>query len=151
MPTFAGTHTGWGRGLVWPHLLVAGVRRCAIIDDDTVPHTRPMGGPTYDGLRERGLSPGQEKWDTLRRHGVPLETAQAITAAIDQSDRFLHGGDPGAVEAMTALMQRDIAQFGAYRKSVAAEQLGQPCPPPASAALSPQQLAAIVSARLPRS
>lgn len=57
---FGKTLSGWGLERVWAKL--AGKLRMAIIDEVTVFHTRPIGGPNYTILREKGISP----WDELR-------------------------------------------------------------------------------------
>ena len=50
LPTFDANRTGWGLSFVWPRLLGTGLRRCAIVDDAVVTHTRPAGGPAYARL-----------------------------------------------------------------------------------------------------
>lgn len=57
---FDKTLSGWGLQQAWAKL--AGKMRMAIIDEVTVFHTRPVGGPNYKVLREKGISP----WDEMR-------------------------------------------------------------------------------------
>ncbi len=57
---FGKTLSGWGLERLWAKL--AGKSGMAIIDDVTVFHTRPIGGPNYKFLRDKGISP----WDELR-------------------------------------------------------------------------------------
>ena len=57
---FGKTLSGWGLERVWAKR--AGKTGMAIIDEVTVFHTRPIGGPNYKILREKGISP----WDELR-------------------------------------------------------------------------------------
>ncbi|MCI0601263.1 MAG: hypothetical protein L0Y50_03325 [Beijerinckiaceae bacterium] len=68
---FGKTLSGWGLERVWAKL--AGNLRMAIIDEVTVRHTRPVGGPNYKILREKGISP----WDELR----------AICCALGEDER----------------------------------------------------------------
>jgi hypothetical protein len=144
VPTFAESLSGWGLDWVWPKLLGNGIRRCALLDDVAVTHTRPLGGPHYD--RQTAEDEGRE---ILRRHGVP-GTRQTITGAIDRTGRFLHGANPRAVETTGALMRRDWAEFEAYRKSVPPALLGTRQAPPPLPALSTAELGTIVAANLPR-
>jgi hypothetical protein len=61
-PLFASNLSGWGLDFVWATLADNPENSIAIIDDVEVQHTRPVGGPNYNLLREKGVSP----WDELR-------------------------------------------------------------------------------------
>jgi len=150
LPTFAGVDTGWGLDSVWPRRLGEGLVRSAVLDDVALTHTRPVGGPAYERLRKAGLSPRREAKETLRRHGVPPDTGQVITTAIDRAGRFLRGDDPSAAEAMNALMLRDWAAFNDYRRMLPADRLGTPQAAPLVVALDPARLGATLAANLPR-
>jgi hypothetical protein len=63
VPLFNQNLSGWGLDFIWPKLVPQPTRDIAIIDSVTVRHTRPVGGPNYKALLERGLSP----WDELRK------------------------------------------------------------------------------------
>ncbi len=150
LPTFSESLAGWGFDFIWPRLLGDGIQRAAMLDDVTVTHTRAVGGPTYDRLKAMGIEPATEGRALLRRFGVPKDTRMMITASIDRSGRFLHGGDPGAAAAMTALMHRDWDAIIAYRNSVAPGVLGTPLPTPALPGPSIADLGALLATRLPR-
>lgn len=62
VPLFNQNLSGWGLDFVWPKLVDKPMGQIAIIDEVKVRHTRPVGGPNYKMLRERGVSP----WDELR-------------------------------------------------------------------------------------
>lgn len=62
VPLFGQNLSGWGLDFIWPKLVDKPATQIAIIDDVQVRHTRPVGGPNYKALRERGISP----WDELR-------------------------------------------------------------------------------------
>jgi hypothetical protein len=62
LPLFNQNLSGWGLDFVWPKFVQQPAREIAIIDSVAVRHTRPVGGPNYKALRERGVSP----WDELR-------------------------------------------------------------------------------------
>ena len=63
LPLFNANLSGWGLDFIWPRHVSRADGAIAIIDDVTVRHTRPVGGPNYKLLREGGISP----WDELRR------------------------------------------------------------------------------------
>ena len=63
LPLFNSNLSGWGLDFVWPKFVDKPKTELAIIDEVTVRHTRPVGGPNYQVLREGGISP----WDELRR------------------------------------------------------------------------------------
>jgi hypothetical protein len=62
LPLFNTNLSGWGLDFVWTKFAAQPEAEIAIIDAVTVQHTRPVGGPNYKALRERGISP----WDELR-------------------------------------------------------------------------------------
>ena len=58
--TFNATQSGWGIDWLWPRLVPDPDTGIAIIDDVMIRHTRPLGGPNYDAMRKKGLSPEVE-------------------------------------------------------------------------------------------
>jgi hypothetical protein len=62
LPLFNLNLSGWGLDYLWTALAENPLSGIAIIDQVTVRHTRPVGGPNYKLLRETGVSP----WDELR-------------------------------------------------------------------------------------
>lgn len=62
LPLFNANLSGWGLDFVWTKFAARPEDEIAIIDAVTVQHTRPVGGPNYKALRDRGISP----WDELR-------------------------------------------------------------------------------------
>ena len=62
LPLFNANLSGWGLDFVWTKFAANPDAEVAIIDAVSVQHTRPVGGPNYDALRARGISP----WDELR-------------------------------------------------------------------------------------
>jgi hypothetical protein len=150
VPTFGGLRYGWGLDFVWPAMLGGGLRRSAMLDSVSVTHTRPVGGPTYDRLRAAEPTPLEEGREILRRHAIPAGTRQMVTGAIDRDGRFLHGADPAAVPALTAMAQRDWAAIGAYRAALDAGALGVPETVRPAAVLPAARLGEILAANLPR-
>lgn len=115
LPTFGENLSGWGLDLLWPRLLPEGSLQCAIVDDVAVTHTRAVGGPGYDHMRVRGLSPWQEGEALLRRHGIPPATRPCMLAAIDRQGNRLEGNSATGLAALRELEGRDWAAFQAAR------------------------------------
>ena len=70
LPTFDGTQSGWGIDWLWPRLVQDREAGIAIVDEVVIRHTRPLGGPNYDAMRARGLSPVDELAAFRKAHGV---------------------------------------------------------------------------------
>ncbi len=64
---FAHTMSGWGLELAWAKL--ASPMKMAFIDEVTVRHTRPVGGPNYKALKDKGISPSDEMRAFARQMG----------------------------------------------------------------------------------
>ena len=60
MPFLNAGLSGWGLDFIWQKLVDVPENQIAIIDDVQVRHTRPVGGPNYKTLQERGISPWDE-------------------------------------------------------------------------------------------
>jgi hypothetical protein len=82
LPLFNSNLSGWGLDYLWSALVEDPLNDIAIIDEVTVRHTRPVGGPNYKLLRETGVSP----WDELRilckAHGLGEEPVLVTHKAI---------------------------------------------------------------------
>lgn len=93
LPTMGDNLSGFGLDFLWPRMLEATPNRIAIIDEVAVTHTRPVGGPNYKLLRERGISAEDEGLEVRRKHGVDdtticiskLETSAHISLSSDSS------------------------------------------------------------------
>ena len=129
LPTFDENLSGWGLSFLWPHMLGPGLRRCAIIDDATVTHTRSFGGPTYDLLRRLGRSPLDEAKALYAKHGLPPDPTTNVLGAIDAHGRALDlssRADQGRYERGR---RRDIEAFAAERKRIELRGVGRRPPP----------------------
>lgn len=67
-PTLSGNITGWGLDSLWPRMTKLG--KVAIIDETPVKHTRPVGGPNYQFVKEIGMTPAQEALLAMARYGI---------------------------------------------------------------------------------
>jgi hypothetical protein len=116
LPTFTENLSGWGIDRLWPRLLPWNSRRCAIIDGIEVTHTRPVGGPTYDRLREGGISARAEYQTLMRKYGIPPGIRPRVIAAIDGRDNFLDGSLMNDAAILRELLARDWSAFQGARR-----------------------------------
>lgn len=129
LPTFDENLSGWGLSFLWPHMLGSGLRRCAIIDDATVTHTRPFGGPTYDLLRKLNRSPLDEAKALYEKHGLPPDPMTNVLGAIDAHGRSLDLADRADQGRYERTRRRDIDAFAAERRRIEMRGVGRRPPP----------------------
>jgi hypothetical protein len=115
LPTFRENLSGWGLDWLWPTLLAGDQRRCAIVDEVVITHTRPVGGPAYDKLREIGINPFDELALLMRRHGIAPGIRPTVKAALDRRGHLLDGSRPADAAVLEELLARDWAAFQAAR------------------------------------
>jgi hypothetical protein len=115
LPTMGQNLSGWGLGAVWPTLLGGGSSRVAIIDDVTVTHTRPVGGPNYATLCAAGISPQGEMDALLRTYGIRFDNPRVL-AAIDREGHLLSGADPDDARSLEHRLRGDWKDFLASRQ-----------------------------------
>lgn len=125
LPTFDANLSGWGLSFVWPHLMGAGLRRCGILDEVTVTHTRPVGGPAYARLRAEGRAPGSERDAVMRRYGLDPRQIARNVGAIDRTGRFLDLSRSDDTVRFEQQLQRDVAAYLAARPGIEAGSLGR--------------------------
>lgn len=70
LPTMADNLSGFGLDFIWPKMLEGTANRTAIVDAVSVTHTRPLGGPNYTLLKERGITADEEGRELRRKHRV---------------------------------------------------------------------------------
>ncbi len=83
LPLFNSNLSGWGLDFVWARFAARPDVEIAIIDAVTVQHTRPVGGPNYKALRERGISPWDELREFCKSNGIKEEPVIFTHRAID--------------------------------------------------------------------
>ncbi|MEO8303457.1 MAG: DUF707 domain-containing protein [Betaproteobacteria bacterium] len=115
LPTFTENMSGWGMDWLWPRMLPAD-SRCAVIDDAMVTHTRPVGGPTYDKLRDAGITPQAEAEALCRKFGIPRDIRAHVSAAIDRDGHSLVRTNPDHEAVLRAGLDRDRSAFQEFRK-----------------------------------
>jgi hypothetical protein len=119
LPTFRESLSGWGLDRVWPHRLGAATRRSAIIDAVTVTHTRPVGGPVYGKLKDRGVNARDEARDLLRRYGLEPGKPPRVVAAVDARGTVLDASVAADAKVLDELVMRDWSEFLASRQRLA--------------------------------
>lgn len=115
LPTFDANRTGWGLSFVWPRLLGTGLRRCAIVDDAVVTHTRPAGGPAYARLPGGTRDAAVERAAVMTRYGLSPHTDVRVYAAADGTGRFLDAGIPDDASRLMRLLADDTDAVTAWR------------------------------------
>ncbi len=125
LPTFDQNLSGWGLSFVWPHLLGHATRRAAIVDLVTVTHTRPVGGPAYDRLRARGISPAREKAELLARYGLPPRPEPHVLGAIDRDGHALDPARAPDLGRLRRKLDRDTDAYLSTRARLDAASLGR--------------------------
>jgi hypothetical protein len=115
LPTMGRSLSGWGLGAIWPQLLDGGSSRVAIIDDVTVTHTRPVGGPNYAALRAAGISPQLEMDALLDTYDVRFDNTRVL-AAIDREGCLLIGAHPDQARSLEQRLRSDWRDFLASRQ-----------------------------------
>lgn len=90
LPFFAESQSGWGVDFMWSKLADEPVGGIAILDTVAVTHTRPIGGPNYRGLRERGQSPLVELRAFCKRHDIDPKIV--THHAVDRHGRLVTAG-----------------------------------------------------------
>ncbi len=128
LSTFKDTLSGWGLDWLWPRLLPFDSLQCAIIDRATATHTRPVGGPSYDKLREAGVAPQDECAALMQRHGIPADIRFRVLGAIDVRGRRLDVSRPADTAAIGAMLAHDRAAFLAFGAQRRREASGEAAP-----------------------
>ena len=116
LPTFAENLSGWGLDYLWPRLLPAGQRLCAIVDAVEITHTRPLGGPGYDTMRASGIRPLDELERLRAKYAIPPDVQPASDAAIDAAGRLLSDASRHDADALRNLRDGDRQALLASRQ-----------------------------------
>jgi hypothetical protein len=115
LDTMGDNLSGFGLDFVWPKLLAATPERIGIIDAVAVTHTRPLGGPNYTLLRERGITAHDEGKALRRKHGINDITIH-IDSIVTPGGLTLKGSSPLARLLLRTGYQFAIAQAYAFRQ-----------------------------------
>ena len=115
LPTFVESMSGWGLDLLWPRLLPARPRRCAIVDAVQMTHTRPIGaGLHYERLKAAGITAQSELDDVMRKHGIPMDLPSLVYAGIDTQGVSIDAGNPAQADRLRQMLAADRAAFTAH-------------------------------------
>lgn len=113
LPTFVENLSGWGLDVLWPRMLPAEPRACAIVDALQMTHTRPVGGPAYDKLHAAGIAAADEADALMVKYGIPLDSRALVYAGIDRDGRTLDARDAAERATLRRLIDADRAAFAA--------------------------------------
>ena len=102
LPTLGETISGWGLDFVWPGW-ASGTDKVGIVDAAVVTHTRPVGGPNYKLVSERGTTAQREAEEAFARYGVRSLVRQ-VTGGITQSGERLSAWDGTHPRLVAALI-----------------------------------------------
>jgi len=132
--TFNENRSGWGIEYLWRNILGNSKQNIAIIDDVSVEHTRPVGGPLYDLLAASGhdakneLDVLLEKYDLYQYphliHGAVCKNNEVLSPLVDCSEidklkfvqQLIGGTDIGILKDRRCLNQYLSANFHLNRK-----------------------------------
>jgi hypothetical protein len=106
VPALAESISGWGLDWVFPRRCRDPARGAAILDSVTMTHTRPVGGPTYAVLRERGITAADERDALLARQGI-VPGGTPIVGAVTGAGAVLDRRRADDAVALDALLAAD--------------------------------------------
>jgi len=132
LPAFAESVSGWGLDWVFPRLNHNTANRCAILDGVEMTHTRPVGGPSYAVLRERGITPAQECAALLARYGIVHGATASVLGALTTDGRRLDRKRPADAALLDTLLGEDAQALLAARARFAFEPVRFQLSPPSS-------------------
>lgn len=112
LPTFNENLSGWGLDLLWPSRIADG-SRIAIIDAVGVCHTRPVGGPNYQHLRNGGKDPRQEMGELLVKYGLTPQIP-FVRGGIDLAERRLCADDATACDLIERIVVGYLPEFSKH-------------------------------------
>lgn len=95
LPTMGANLSGFGLDFLWPKMLEETPKRIAIIDEVAVTHTRPVGGPNYTLLRERGVTAEDEGIQLRQANGIKDMTI-CVGGLLSKGGLFLNGASSAA-------------------------------------------------------
>jgi len=108
--SFGENLSGWGLDYLWPSW-VSDPERIAIIDAAMVRHTRPVGGPNYRVLTERGITARDELLALVARYGIRAAT-RFVTGGITPDGRRLSAADHSHPELVAMLIAGYLPELG---------------------------------------
>ncbi len=109
LPTFSVNLSGWGLDYIWASK-VTDWSRIGIVDNATMCHTRPVGGPNYRHVANGGKTPHQEMYEALSKYGVTAIDIPLVPGGIDHAGRALQVGNsvprPACCLCLPPIVQR---------------------------------------------
>lgn len=115
LPAMADNLSGFGLDFIWSKMLESTPNRIAILDAVAVTHTRPLGGPNYKLLKERGTTADEEGRRLRQKHRIDDMTVY-VSSVITQGGIALKGNSPAANMLLRTGYRIAIARAYALRK-----------------------------------
>ncbi len=109
-PSFGENLSGWGLDYLWPSW-VSDAGRIAILDAAIVRHTRPVGGPNYQALTERGFTARDELLQLTAKYGIRSAT-RLVTGGITIEGRRLLASDASHPTLVAELIAGYLPELG---------------------------------------
>lgn len=91
LPILNANISGWGLDFIWKRWVSSQESSIGMLDLVTVCHTRPVGGPNYQKLREGGISPWDELRAFCRAQGMDEAPTIETYSAILKNNRHIAG------------------------------------------------------------
>jgi hypothetical protein len=109
-PSFGENISGWGLDYLWPSW-ASDAGRVAIIDAAIIRHTRPVGGPNYRVLTERGITARDELLQLAAKYGIRA-AARFVTGGITLDGRHLSASDGSHPALVAELIAGYLPELG---------------------------------------
>ena len=88
LPFFKDAFTGMGLDSIWTHKTRKEPNKIAILDEVVMTHTRPVGGPLHQKLKEKNITFEEEISSNINKIGIK-QVKPVIFSAIDHENNFL--------------------------------------------------------------
>ena len=88
LPFFKDAFTGMGLDSIWTHKTRKEPNKIAILDEVVMNHTRPVGGPLHQKLKEKNITFEEEISSNINKIGIK-QVKPVIFSAIDHENNFL--------------------------------------------------------------
>ena len=88
LPFFKDAFTGMGLDSIWTHKTRKEPNKIAILDEVVMTHTRPVGGPLHQKLKEKNITFEEEISSNINKIGIK-QIKPVIFSAIDHENNFL--------------------------------------------------------------
>lgn len=89
LPFFKDAFSGMGLDSIWTYKTRREPNKIAILDEVVMTHTRPVGGPLHQKLKEKNITFKEEISSNINKIGIE-QVKPVIISAIDRENNFLN-------------------------------------------------------------